>query len=144
VNDVVKNVLSLAIAEEKNNPMNTSESSRKRVLAIDDNNQLLQLYEMVLGREFDLITCKTIKEINTLSSAVDVIIMDYHIVGQDFNVILDFVTKRFEGAKKILITGYLDEYVLKNVNSNFDAIMEKPISMSDLETVVRKMALMSE
>lgn len=114
-------------------------TQKKTILAVDDNEQILTLYAMVLGVDYHVVTCKTYEELDSLTINPDLVIMDYNIVGEDFNQILEMVNRRFPKAKKILISGYLDTYILDNAISDFTAFIEKPVTMSNLSEAVKGM-----
>lgn len=125
--DLLNSVREVLYSEEAVEPQNLS--SKKRVLAIDDNSQILNLYNMILNKDYEVTLCKSYNEIKYIKEDFDLVIMDFNMPDADFTSYLKIVKSNHPHAKRVLITGFSDFASLERVaKSEFTVIMPKPIS----------------
>jgi DNA-binding NtrC family response regulator len=132
----VKGVLNLEIQKVIPDSINIQSSSKKTILTIDDNSQISLLYSMVLGANYDVISCKSFQDVKRVNTNIDLVIMDYNMPGENFSEILSYVKRRFEDAKRVLVTGHIVDYITDNVDKDFDNYLSKPIGIQTLKNKI--------
>lgn len=111
-----------------------------QVVVVDDEPQitdLLKTFLQCISRYLDIYTFNDPEEARAylLQNTVDVLITDYKMPKYDGIQLLKLMPK---DSSKILISGFVSEITenqLREINASF---LEKPVSMKDLDTFIRK------
>jgi CheY-like chemotaxis protein len=125
-------------------PTNLPES-KKTIMVCDDEQDLLQVFELALETEYNVILAnsggncieKFIEEKN-LGNKVHLILLDYKL-GDMFGDSVARTIKQYNGTKIILISAYdLDSSLVKELEENKYIVkyVEKPIQIPDLMKLV--------
>ncbi|MCZ4224508.1 response regulator [Pedobacter rhodius] len=115
---------------------------QKRILAIDDDNDLLEVFPMIFkDRDYLL---KGITDISDLDKTVgdfkpDLILLDIWIGAIDGRVVCNYLKSHEETADIpiVLISGVLID--IDDVNCTPDAILQKPFEIGDLLGVTNEL-----
>jgi excisionase family DNA binding protein len=120
-------------------PLTALEGERRRVLVVDDDPQILELFEDVLGRDgrFEVRLASNGYDAGLLTENFrpHVILLDYMLPDINGNIVCDRVRKseRGEEVKIIVISGVVNrEEISGLLESGADAFIKKPFDVDDL------------
>jgi len=132
-----KDLLNILNDFDKNS--NGIKTSYKKILAVDDNMQILLLYRMLFKDLYDVDICTNKNDLSIKVGNYDLIILDFNFVGEDFLSILDLVNKKFPSSKKIMVTGDLKvDKIRYFLQKEFEMIVYKPIDLNNFKNIVVK------
>jgi len=122
----------------------TETPARKAVLVVDDEAQLLELYEVALSPYFDVTTVLTVKEAEFAlrKKPYSVVVADHLMPGGNGLSFLVRVREEYPDAARVLVTGFMKpEMLLRAVNeAAVFRYLVKPVELRELITVVRDAA----
>lgn len=107
-----------------------SEMKKKKVLVIEDISQMFILYKYCLDNYFEVVHGKSFTDIQNLSDKDEVVvtILDYHMPGESFDNILDYIDENYINTKKVLISGHADSLGLEQkYGDRLDEVFSKPL-----------------
>lgn len=88
-------------------------SSVKRILVVDDDQQILDMMKEILQEE-DLVSDQCLSGAEAISklsaTSYDLVISDVRMTGMDGFELLEFIKDRYPDTSVILMTGYTDDY----------------------------------
>ena len=120
-------------------PTDVLESSRKRILVVDDDEQIVELFVDVLGRDdrFEVKTAKTGYDAGLLTEQFKphLILLDYMLPDINGNLVCDRVRANpdFARTKIIIVSGVVNrEEIDELLQSGADDFMKKPFNINDL------------
>ncbi len=115
------------------------ESTRKRILVVDDDEQLVELFVDVLGRDdrFEVKTASTGYDAGLLTEQFKphLILLDYMLPDINGNLVCDRVRANpdFNKTKIIIVSGVVNrEEIDELLQSGADDFMKKPFNINDL------------
>ncbi|MRG85256.1 DNA-binding transcriptional response regulator [Salinibacillus xinjiangensis] len=103
---------------------------KKKVLVIEDINQMFLLYKYCLESYFEVVQAKTLSDLKNFENKTDVVatILDYHIPGENFEHVLEYVIENYINSKRVMISGHADTLELKQkYGRNLDEVFSKPL-----------------
>jgi DNA-binding NtrC family response regulator len=111
-----------------------------QVVVVDDEPQitdLLKAFLLCISKDLDIYTFNDPEEARAhlLQNSIDVLITDFKMPKYDGIQLMKLMPK---DSTKILISGFVSEITenqLLQINASF---LEKPVSMKDLDTLIRK------
>jgi DNA-binding NtrC family response regulator len=109
---------------------NNDNKAKPTIIVIDDIHQIFLLYKYCLSSHFDVISAKSFEELTQIENKENVCaaIMDYHISGESFDHTLSYMKNNFKKAKRILISGHVENLDLDVTYKNhFSGIFSKPL-----------------
>jgi CheY-like chemotaxis protein len=122
-----------------------SYGQKKTVVICDDEQDLLQVFELALGLEYNVILASSGKECiekfmeeKNQGNKVHLILLDYRL-GDMMGDSVARTIKQYNGTKIILISAYdLDSAFVKELEENKYIVkyIEKPIQVADLIEIV--------
>ncbi len=128
-------------------PSDVLESTRKRILVVDDDEQIVELFVDVLGRDdrFEVKTAKTGYDAGLLTEQFKphLILLDYMLPDINGNLVCDRVRANpdFAKTKIIIVSGVVNrDEIDELLQSGADDFMKKPFNINDL--VVRMAELL--
>ena len=120
-------------------PTDLLESTRKRVLVVDDDEQIVELFRDVLGRDdrFDVQTAQTGYDAGLLTEQFKphLILLDYMLPDINGNVVCDRIRDNPDLAhtKIIIVSGVVKpEEIDALLKSGADEFVKKPFNISEL------------
>ena len=120
-------------------PTDVLESTRKRILVVDDDEQIVELFVDVLGRDdrFEVKTAKTGYDAGLLTEQFKphLILLDYMLPDINGNLVCDRVRANpdFARTKIIIVSGVVNrEEIDELLQSGADDFMKKPFNINDL------------
>jgi CheY-like chemotaxis protein len=116
------------------------EGNSKRILVIDDEEDILNLFSKVLsflGYEVVVASSGTEGLNLFLTNPFDLVITEFQMPGMDGWTLASHIKNRFPNTPVVMITGQVNDGVMEKIKgSSVDCVMFKP---SRLEETVRKM-----
>lgn len=129
-------------------PTDILETSRKRVLVVDDDAQIVDLFVDVLGRDerFDVKTAGTGYDAGLLTEQFKphLVLLDYMLPDINGNVVCDRIRRNpdLAGTKIIIVSGVVKrDEIDELLKSGADDFVKKPFNITEL---VEKMAQLLE
>ncbi len=120
-------------------PTDVLESSRKRILVVDDDEQIVELFVDVLGRDdrFEVKTASTGYDAGLLTEQFKphLILLDYMLPDINGNLVCDRVRANpdFAKTKIIIVSGVVNrEEIDELLQSGADDFMKKPFNINEL------------
>ncbi len=120
-------------------PTDVLESSRKRILVVDDDQQIVELFVDVLGRDdrFEVKTASTGYDAGLLTEQFKphLILLDYMLPDINGNLVCDRVRANpdFAKTKIIIVSGVVNrEEIDELLQSGADDFMKKPFNINEL------------
>ena len=120
-------------------PADVLESARKRILVVDDDEQIVELFLDVLGRDdrFEVKTAKTGYDAGLLTEQFKphLILLDYMLPDINGNLVCDRVRANpdFIKTKIIIVSGVVNrEEIDELLQSGADDFMKKPFNINEL------------
>ena len=120
-------------------PTDVLESTRKRILVVDDDEQIVELFVDVLGRDdrFEVKTASTGYDAGLLTEQFKphLILLDYMLPDINGNLVCDRVRANpdFARTKIIIVSGVVNrEEIDELLQSGADDFMKKPFNINDL------------
>ena len=120
-------------------PTDVLESSRKRILVVDDDEQIVELFVDVLGRDdrFEVKTASTGYDAGLLTEQFKphLILLDYMLPDINGNLVCDRVRANpdFAKTKIIIVSGVVNrEEIDELLQSGADDFMKKPFNITEL------------
>lgn len=115
----------------------------KKVLVVDDEDRLVDLYETWLSEEYEVITAHDGEEaIEKYNRDVDVALLDRRMPGTSGDEVLEEIRNLPGDCVAAMVTGVEPEHDI--VSMEFEDYIQKPISSDDLVGVVDDLADLSE
>ncbi|MDQ3141362.1 MAG: ATP-binding protein [Bacteroidota bacterium] len=135
--------------KEKPSQRNPPNMSNLNLLCIDDDQQVLMMYDYLFNNKVKLL--KSVDSLETLSNleakvTFDLLIADYHINDELFYKKIDQLTSRLnEGCLKILITGThnIADIMIQSKHF-FDLILQKPVTATNLENEIYELIRLND
>ena len=125
-------------------PTDVLESTRKRVLVVDDDEQIVELFVDVLSRDdrFDVKTARTGYDAGMLTEQFKphLILLDYMLPDINGNLVVERIRSNpdFVGTKIVIVSGVVKRDEIEVLlRSGADEFVKKPFNVGDL---VQKMA----
>ncbi len=120
-------------------PTDVLESTRKRILVVDDDEQIVELFVDVLGRDdrFEIKTAKTGYDAGMLTESFKphLILLDYMLPDINGNLVCDRIRANPDYAKTkiIIVSGVVKrEEIDELLQSGADDFVKKPFNISEL------------
>ncbi len=120
-------------------PSDVLESTRKRILVVDDDEQIVELFVDVLGRDdrFEVKTARTGYDAGLLTEQFKphLILLDYMLPDINGNLVCDRVRANpdFAKTKIIIVSGVVNrDEIDELLQSGADDFMKKPFNINDL------------
>ena len=120
-------------------PSDVLESTRKRVLVVDDDEQIVELFVDVLGRDdrFEVKTAKTGYDAGLLTEQFKphLILLDYMLPDINGNLVCDRIRANPDlgGTKIIIVSGVVKrEEIDELLKSGADDFVKKPFNINEL------------
>lgn len=110
---------------------------------VEDDPGLRQVLELMLGK----LGCAVISEgdgeramqrLTTLSPAPDLILTDLSLPGLDGYGLLRAVRQKYPGSPVVFVTGHQGENLTGRGDIRPDAILQKPVGMTELRQVLER------
>ncbi|MGH9475508.1 MAG: response regulator [Terriglobales bacterium] len=118
--------------------------ARLRILAVEDDRDLLELTGAILGQENDIACeCTAASALRRIASeAFDLLITDLNIAGAGDGLLLSGAMRYLQpGARTVLITGYPDfTHSLVAMQATLDLILLKPVEVEALRQLPRQVS----
>ncbi len=125
--------------KENNIPLDNLESGRKKVLAVDDDTEIIELISDILSRDgrFDIKTASSGYEAGIITQQFrpDLILLDYMLPDVNGNVVCQIIRKNpeFENIKIIIISGVVKEDEIEQLlKSGAEGFIKKPFSINEI------------
>lgn len=129
-------------------PTEVLEEGHKRILVVDDDPQIIELFEDILGRDdrFEIRTCGTGYDAGMLTESFKphLIILDYMLPDINGNIVCQRLRERDESrdTKVIFVSGVVNqEEIDRLLAAGGDAFLRKPF---DLDTLLSKITELLE
>ncbi len=120
-------------------PTDVLESTRKRILVVDDDAQILELFKDVFGRDerFEVQTASTGYDAGLLTEQFrpHLILLDYMLPDINGNVVCDRIRSNqdLSGTKIIIVSGVVKHDEIEHLlQSGADEFIKKPFNITDL------------
>lgn len=120
-------------------PTDALESSRKRILVVDDDEQIVELFKDVLGRDdrFDVKTARTGYDAGMLTEQFKphLMLLDYMLPDINGNIVCDRVRANpdMTGTKIIIVSGVVKREEIDDLlRSGADEFVKKPFNINEL------------
>ncbi len=120
-------------------PTDVLESTRKRILVVDDDEQIVELFVDVLGRDdrFEIKTAKTGYDAGMLTEQFKphLVLLDYMLPDINGNLVCDRIRANPDlgGTKIIIVSGVVKRDEIEELlKSGADDFVKKPFNISEL------------
>lgn len=114
--------------------------SRRRLLAVDDERDMLDYLERVFRREFEVLRAESVDEaLGYLDhDEIDLVITDRRMPGRTGLELLEIISLRWPDTLRILLTGYADSVVNEKVSQYevVEAWVSKPVDAIALREAI--------
>ncbi len=125
--------------KENNIPLDAIESGKRKILIVDDDAEIVELIEDVLGRDgrFEIKTASSGYEagIATQQFRPELILLDYMLPDVNGNVVCQTIRKNpeFENIKIIIVSGVVkQDEIAQLIKSGAEDFIRKPFNITDL------------
>jgi DNA-binding response OmpR family regulator len=125
--------------KENNIPLDAIESGKRKILVVDDDAEIVELLEDVLGRDgrFEVQTASSGYEagIATEQFRPELILLDYMLPDVNGNVVCQAIRRnpKFENIKIIIVSGVVkQDEIAQLIKSGAEAFIRKPFNISEL------------
>jgi len=132
-------------------PTDVLESRRKRVLVVDDDPQIIELFEDLFAEDdrYELETAASGYEAGLLTERIkpDLIILDYMLPDVNGNVVCERVRENegLSATRILIISGVVNrQEVQELLDAGADEFIKKPFSVEELERMMRQLLGASE
>ncbi|MXR50928.1 response regulator [Halovenus sp. WSH3] len=116
-------------------------SERPLVLAVDDEERVVQAFDIWLGDEFEVLTATGGAEaLEQISDEVDVVLLDRHMPEMSGDEVLERIRAEGYDCRVAMVTAVAPEFEI--VEMPFDHYISKPVDESELREVVGRLAEM--
>lgn len=134
--------------KDNNIPLDNLESGRKKVLVVDDDAEIVELFVDVLNRDgrFDVRTASTGYDAGVMTQEFmpDLLILDYMLPDINGNVVCQTVRSnpKFEHMKIIIVSGVVNqEEINELLRAGADDFVKKPFN---IEKLIERMAELAQ
>jgi|APHM01.1.fsa_nt_gi Response regulator containing CheY-like receiver, AAA-type ATPase, and DNA-binding domains len=111
---------------------------RPVVLAVDDEERVVQAFQIWLGDDYDVrIATGGNEAIDQLDEAVDVVLLDRHMPDMSGDEVLEHIREAAYDCRVAMVTAVAPEFDI--VDMEFDHYISKPVDESDLKMVVDRL-----
>ena len=114
----------------------------KKILVVDDNEQILRIYRRILSKEgFDVHTAKDAeKALGLINDSFNLVISDFEMPGMNGAALCREIKKRFnERIPVIIVSGMIDSARMIQIKkSGADDVLDKTSGIDSLVTSVKK------
>jgi DNA-binding response OmpR family regulator len=118
-------------------------TDRKRVLVVDDEPDLADLYASWLSEEYAVDTAYGgTAALDVLDGSVDVVLLDRRMPGMSGDEVLDWIREHGLGCGVAMITAVDPDFDILKLG--FDAYLTKPVAASDLTGVTNQLIRRAE
>ena len=124
---------------ENNIPTTDLERGKRKVMVVDDDAEIVELFADVLGRDgrFDVRTASTGYDAGVLTEQFkpDLMILDFMLPDINGNVVCSSVRQNpsLSGMKIIIVSGVVNQDDINNLlSTGADAFVKKPFDIEDL------------
>jgi two-component system, OmpR family, response regulator RpaA len=121
-------------------PTDRLESGKRRILVVDDDNQIVELFVDLLGNDerYELRTASTGYDAGVVTESFkpDLMILDYMLPDINGNVVCETVRKNpaFNGMKVIIVSGVVHQGEIDGLlKSGADEFIKKPFNIEVLQ-----------
>lgn len=115
-------------------------TGRRRLLAVDDERDMLDYLERVFRREFEVLRAESVDEalVHLDRGGVDLVITDRRMPQRTGLELLEIIAKRSPETLRILLTGYADSVVNEKVSQYevVEAWVSKPVDAVALREAI--------
>ncbi len=125
--------------KDNNIPLDTIESGKRKVLIVDDDAEIVELIEEVLGRDgrFEVKTASSGYEagIATEQFQPELILLDYMLPDVNGNVVCQTIRRnpKFENIKIVIVSGVVKEdEIAQLLKSGAEDFIRKPFNITEL------------
>ncbi len=116
----------------------TGDADRPVVLAVDDEERVVQAFEIWLGDGYDVRTATGGTEaLEKLDDTVDVVLLDRHMPEMSGDEVLEQIREAEYDCRVAMVTAVAPEFDI--VDMEFDHYISKPVDESDLQMVVDRL-----
>lgn len=116
--------------------------SRKRVLLVDDDPQILEVYAQMLEWDYDLVTAADGETaLATIDDSFDVVLLDRRMPEMTGGEVLDAIRDRGYDCPVIMVTAV--EPDIDIITMPFNDYLTKPVTASDLRETIERVASLS-
>ncbi len=129
----------IAFMKENNIPPDALESGRQKVLVVDDDPEIVELFVDVLNRDgrFEVRTAATGYDAGMVTQEFnpDLIVLDYMLPDVNGNVVCQTLRKNpdFQGTKIIIVSGVVNQDEIDDLmKSGADDFVKKPFNIEKL------------
>ncbi|WP_336326022.1 response regulator [Halovenus sp. HT40] len=111
---------------------------RPLVLAVDDEERVVQAFDIWLGDGFEVITATGGREaLDQITDEVDVVLLDRHMPDLSGDEVLEQIREEGYDCRVAMVTAVAPEFDI--VDMSFDHYISKPIDESDLSEIVGRL-----
>lgn len=111
---------------------------RPLVLAVDDEERVVQAFDIWLGDGFEVITATGGREaLDKITDEVDVVLLDRHMPDLSGDEVLDQIREEGYDCRVAMVTAVAPEFDI--VDMAFDHYISKPIDESELSEIVGRL-----
>jgi two-component system KDP operon response regulator KdpE len=119
--------------------------AKPRVLVVDDDAAICQIYKEVLqGEGYDVVTAGTVAEamaqMDAANGGLDVLVVDLGLPDGDGGDFVRDATKRYGDRPTLFVSGWTDEFWQLNEAPGRWVVMRKPVPIKRLLAAVRWLA----
>lgn len=108
------------------------------VLAVDDEERVVQAFELWLGSGYDVRTATGGEEaLEQFDETVDVVLLDRHMPGMSGDEVLEEIRERDSGVRVAMVTGVDPDFDI--VDMPFEEYVQKPLDSGELQAVVDRL-----
>ena len=129
--------------KENNIPLDAIESGKRKVLIVDDDAEIIELLEDVLGRDgrFEIKTASSGYEagIATEQFRPELILLDYMLPDVNGNVVCQTIRRNpeFENIKIIIVSGVVkQDEIAQLIKSGAEDFIRKPFNITELTSKI--------
>lgn len=111
---------------------------RPLVLAVDDEERVVQAFDIWLGDGFEVITATGGREaLDQITDEVDVVLLDRHMPDLSGDEVLEQIREEGYDCRVAMVTAVAPEFDI--VDMPFDHYISKPIDESELQEIVSRL-----
>lgn len=111
---------------------------RPLVLAVDDEQRVVQAFDIWLGDGFEVLTATGGREaLEQMSDEVDVVLLDRHMPDMSGDEVLEQIREEGYDCRVAMVTAVAPEFEI--VDMPFDHYISKPVDESELREVVSRL-----
>ncbi|MFC7072301.1 response regulator [Halovenus rubra] len=118
-------------------------SSNTRVLIVEDQEDVAQVYANILETEYEVLTAHSgEKAVELIDDTADILLLDRRLPGMSGDEVLEEINKNELGCKVVMVTAV--EPDVEIVEMDFDEYLVKPVREEKITEVVEKMLARKE